>query len=124
MFPLFLRSEHHSVGESARASDDGLQPVARLPRDSPLTLAFIEAAMDLGVPPTGDFVPRAGRVESAARARDESPRRPAAVALNQEPEVPTSGSAARGLVLRGLVFVSDQVSWNAHRELLGGGLAG
>lgn len=55
VLPTFLRSEHHSEGASAAHGAGGPQPVQRLPRDNPLTLAFIDAATNLGVPATDDF---------------------------------------------------------------------
>ncbi|PXY23356.1 hypothetical protein BAY59_27135 [Prauserella coralliicola] len=55
VLPLFLRSERYSGGASQWRGTSGPQPVERLPRDNPLTLAFIEAANDLGIPSTDDF---------------------------------------------------------------------
>lgn len=55
VFPLFRRSERHSEGESAWHGGNGPQPVQRLPRDNPLTLAFIEAANSVGIASTDDF---------------------------------------------------------------------
>lgn len=55
VFPLFLRSERHELGASQWHGGAGPLTVSRVPRDNPLTRAFLGAAEDIGIPQTPDF---------------------------------------------------------------------
>lgn len=55
VFPLFLRSENHEDGASEFHGEGGPLDVSRIHEPSPVALAFIEAAKELGIPETDDF---------------------------------------------------------------------
>lgn len=55
VFPLFLRSEDHEDGASGFHGEGGPLSVTRIHEPSPVALAFIESAKELGIPETDDF---------------------------------------------------------------------
>ncbi len=55
VLPLFKRSESHQDGESQFHGGDGGLAVSHMRTATPLSEAFIEAAVEMGVPRTNDF---------------------------------------------------------------------
>ncbi len=55
VLPLFKRSEWHEDGESALHGGSGGLSVSRIRAKSPIAEAFIEAAVEMGVPRTEDY---------------------------------------------------------------------
>ena len=55
VLPLFKRSEKHEDGESAYHGGDGALSVSRIRAKSPIAEAFIDAAVEMGVPRTDDY---------------------------------------------------------------------
>ncbi|SDH10127.1 choline dehydrogenase [Sinosporangium album] len=55
VFPLFLRSERHALGETPWHGASGPMAVTPVPRDNPVSRAFIEGAKAIGIPENHDF---------------------------------------------------------------------
>lgn len=55
VLPLFKRSEKHELGESEYHGEDGSLAVSTMRASSPISEAFIDAAVEMGVPRNDDF---------------------------------------------------------------------
>ncbi|MEM9241803.1 MAG: GMC family oxidoreductase N-terminal domain-containing protein [Pseudomonadota bacterium] len=55
VLPLFKRSERHEDGETAIHGESGGLAVSRIRAKSPIAEAFIDAAVEMGVPRTDDY---------------------------------------------------------------------